>query len=122
VFDDHFAFIGNHRFVDRNIPEGFAPFNIKQIGLRLFVTYAKRLDPDSEDDQAGLGNGYVNIFTSKGWLIRRFASQGTLNSPWGIERLKTDCRFGIFPELLLPNQTILIGKFGDGLVNAYDGL
>lgn len=122
MFDDHFAFIGNDKFADANIPAGFVPFNIKWIGSRLFVTYGKQKAPDNEDDEAGLGNGYVNIFNAQGELESRFASQGTLNSPWGVELMKADNRFGISPQLSLPNQTILIGNFGDGHINAFDGL
>ncbi len=39
-------------------------------------------------DLAGVGNGYVDIFTTGGALVRRFATQGTLNSPWGLTLLR----------------------------------
>jgi uncharacterized protein (TIGR03118 family) len=121
IFDHNFAFVGNNKFADPTIPAGFAPFNIKEIGGSLFVTYAKQLGPDNEDDEAGPGNGYVNSFTTGGILKHRFASQGALNSPWGIEMLKFNNGFAIAPELPLSLQTILIGNFGDGRINAYDG-
>jgi hypothetical protein len=46
----------------QRIPEGFAPFNIQNIGGSLFVTYAKQ-DSARHDDVAGPGNGFVEIFT-----------------------------------------------------------
>jgi uncharacterized protein (TIGR03118 family) len=121
MFDQNFAFIGNDKFADPSIPAGFAPFNIKAIGNRLFVTYAKQLGPDNEDDEAGAGNGYVNVFDAGGTLMQRFASQGTLNSPWGIELVKGNNGSAATPILPLKQQTILIGNFGDGRINAYDG-
>lgn len=121
MFDHNFAFIGNNMFSDPTIPTGFAPFNIREIGGRVFVTYAKQLGPENKDDEAGPGNGYVNIFNAGGTLKSRFASQGTLNSPWAIEILKFNNGFAIAPELPLAQQTILIGNFGDGHINAFDG-
>jgi len=43
--------------------------------------------------------------------MRRFASQGTLNSPWGMV-FASD--FGPF------NNALLVGNFGDGTINAFD--
>src|SRR5262249_14764974 len=70
-------------FSDPSMPAGFAPFNIRNIGGNLFVTYAKQ-DDDKEDDVAGDGNGFINIFDPAGNMIKRFASNGSLNSPWGL--------------------------------------
>jgi uncharacterized protein (TIGR03118 family) len=112
VFDKNFALVNTKPFVDPNIPAGFAPFNIVNIGGNLYVTYAKQLAPDNHDDQAGLGNGFVDIYTPGGILIKRFASQGMLNSPWGIAPVVS--KFGQI------NNAILIGNFGDGHINVYD--
>src|SRR5438034_10075360 len=71
------------RFLDIGIPAGFAPFNIQNIGGRLYVTYAKQ-DADKEDDVAGPGNGFVDLFDTNGTLVRRVATQGALDSPWGL--------------------------------------
>jgi uncharacterized protein (TIGR03118 family) len=121
IFDHNFAFIGNNMFSDPTIPAGFAPFNIREIDGKVFVTYAKQLAPENKDDEAGPGNGYVNIFNTGGRFKQRFASGMHLNSPWGIELLKFNNGFAIAPELPLAQQTILIGNFGDGHINAYDG-
>jgi len=98
-------------FSDPNIPAGFAPFNVANIGGQLYVTYAKQ-DDDKEDDVAGPGNGYIDIFDTAGTLVRRFASQGTLNSPWAVAVAPSG--FGPF------GGALLIGNFGDGRINAYD--
>lgn len=112
VFDKSFNLINSKPFLDPNIPSGFAPFNIQNINGELYVTYAKQKGPDNVDDESGLGNGYVNIFNPNGTLVKRFASQGSLNSPWGVA--KAPAGFG------LGSNTILIGNFGDGHINAFD--
>jgi uncharacterized protein (TIGR03118 family) len=98
-------------FVDPNIPAGFAPFSITSIGGDLFVTYAKQ-NAQKHDDVAGPGNGFVDVFDTDGHLLRRFASRGVLNSPWGLARASFD--FGRF------SGDILIGNFGDGRINVFD--
>lgn len=121
MFDQNFNFVGNNMFTDPEIPMGYAPFNIKRIGNRLFVTYAKQLAPDNEDDEAGPGHGYVNVFNLSGQLKQRFASEGALNSPWGIEQMKYISEFELAPVTPPAQETILIGNFGDGRINAYAG-
>ena len=98
-------------FVDPDIPSGFAPFGIRAIDGNLFVTYAKQ-NAQMHDDVAGPGNGFVDVFDTDGHLLRRFASRGQLNSPWGIER--ASFAFGPFSGM------ILIGNFGNGRVNVFD--
>jgi uncharacterized protein (TIGR03118 family) len=98
-------------FSDPNIPPGFAPFGIQNINGDLFVTYALQ-DPARHDDKAGPGNGFVDVFDTDGNLLRRFASQGALNSPWGVAR--ASFAFGLF------SGQILVGNFGDGRINAFD--
>ncbi len=110
VFDAGFSFVKS--FTDATIPAGFAPFGIQRIGNQLYVTYAKQHGPDNEDDEAGAGNGFVDVFTTAGKLVRRFASHGSLNSPWAI--VVAPAGFGKFAG------DILIGNFGDGTIGAYD--
>jgi uncharacterized protein (TIGR03118 family) len=98
-------------FVDRNLPTGFAPFNIQEIGGRLYVAYAMQ-DPNSPDEVAGPGLGYVDVFDTNGHLIRRLVSQGNLNAPWGLAIAPR--HFGPF------SGDLLVGNFGDGMINAYD--
>jgi uncharacterized protein (TIGR03118 family) len=98
-------------FADPNIPAGYAPFGIQNIDGNLFVTYAKQ-NAAKHDDVAGPGNGFVDIFDTDGHLLRRFASRGALNSPWGITR--ASFAFGRF------SGDILVGNFGNGKINAFD--
>jgi uncharacterized protein (TIGR03118 family) len=111
VFDGNFNPALAGAFADPSLPAGYAPFNIRNVNGRLFVTYAKQ-DADAEDDVPGPGNGYVNEFDLDGVLIRRFASQGTLNAPWGIALAPAG--FGAF------GGQLLIGNFGDGRISAFD--
>jgi len=98
-------------FNDPYIPPGFAPFGIQNINGDLFVTYAKQ-NKEKHDDVAGPGNGFVDVFDTDGHLLRRFASRGPLNSPWGVAR--ASYAFGRF------SGDVLIGNFGNGQVNAFD--
>ncbi|MGF6920503.1 TIGR03118 family protein [Paraburkholderia sp. 40] len=98
-------------FADPNIPAGYAPFGIANIEGDLFVTYAKQ-DKQKHDDDAGRGHGFVDVFDTDGHLLRRFASRGPLDSPWGIAR--ASFAFGRF------SGKILIGNFGDGRINVFD--
>jgi uncharacterized protein (TIGR03118 family) len=121
IFDQNFNFVGNSMFADATMPAGFAPFNIRKLSDKLYVTYAKQEAPDNEDDEPGPGNGYVNIFNLDGSFVQRFASQGVLNSPWGLEIGKPNS--GNAPQSQNGNAgraTILIGNFGDGHINAFD--
>jgi uncharacterized protein (TIGR03118 family) len=97
-------------FSDPMIPAGYAPFGIALIDGNLFVTYAKQ-DAAKHDDDAAPGRGFVDVFDTDGNLIRRFASRGALDSPWGIARAPLD--FGGF------STDILIGNFGDGHISAF---
>lgn len=94
------------------VPNGFAPFNIQNIGGSLFVTYAKQ-DAARHDDVAGDGNGYVEIFTPAGRHIGHLEHGSWLNSPWGVVWTPRD--FGKF------SNTILVGNFGSGWIAAFNG-
>ena len=98
-------------FTDPDLPQGFAPFNIQQIGSFVFVTFALQ-DAAKHDPVVGAGNGIVDIFDQEGNFVHRFASHGALNAPWGIAR--AGANFGPF------SNDILIGNFGDGTINAFD--
>lgn len=106
---DPVALVGS--FLDPNLPAGFAPFGIQNIGGKLFVTYAKQ-DASGMDDVAGAGNGFVNIFDMNGNLLQRLISGGELNSPWGLALAPAN--FGEF------SNDLLVGNFGDGKINAFD--
>jgi len=109
MFNGKFQPIGS--FTDSSLPAGFAPFGITNIQGLLYVSFALQKAPDNHDDQAGPGNGFVDVFSPSGGLMRRFASQGTLNSPWG---MALSGSFGVF------SNALLVGNFGDGTINAFD--
>ncbi|HLH00148.1 MAG TPA: TIGR03118 family protein [Bryobacteraceae bacterium] len=105
VFDGKFApatVAGG--FVDSAIPSGYGPFNIWNLGGKLYVTYAAQ--------SAGVGNGYVSVFDMDGNLIKHLVSQGPLNNPWGVAIAPST--FGAFAGALI------VGNFGDGFINAFD--
>jgi uncharacterized protein (TIGR03118 family) len=110
IYDSTFTLVKT--FTDPNVDPNFAPFGIQNINGEIFVTFALQLLPDKVNDQAGPGNGFVDVFDTDGNLLRRFASHGTLNSPWGLAM--TPSGFGPF------GGSILVGNFGDGRINVFD--
>ncbi|WP_331736938.1 TIGR03118 family protein [Streptomyces sp. NBC_00211] len=112
IFNEDFRLVpSNGAFQDSNLPAGFAPFDVKEIGSKVFVTYALQ-DDEKEDDTPGPGNGFIDVFSKDGKLLKRFASQGVLNSPWGLEVAPKG--FGKF------SGDLLVGNFGDGRINVFD--
>lgn len=99
-------------FDDPNLPAGYAPFGIRNIGGELFVTYAVRA---GDDDAPGPGRGVVDVFNTSGMLQQRLISPGgALNSPWGLALAPTG-----FPQF---GGDLLVGNFGDGTIHAFDPL
>src|SRR5262249_28074603 len=113
VFDKDFNLVDEPAgaFQDPNLPQHYAPFGIQNTNGKLFVTYALQ-NMDAEDDVHGLGHGFVDVYDTDGNLLQRFASRGSLNSPWGIALAPSD--FGQF------SNDLLIGNFGNGLISAFD--
>ncbi len=112
VYDQDFRRI--HRansFIDPTLPAGFAPFGIADINGSIYVTYAKQ-DAAAEDDVAGPGLGFVNVFDTQGNFMKRLISHDNLNAPWGLALAPQD--FGGF------GGTLLVGNFGNGVIHAYD--
>lgn len=109
VYDGAFHSVG--AFTDPGVDPGFSPFDIANIGGLLYVTFAKPALPDMEDDEPGPGNGFVDIFTPDGHLLRRLISHGPLNSPWGLALAPR--HFGRL------GGALLVGNFGDGKINAF---
>lgn len=99
-------------FIDPNLPSGYAPFNIHNIGGNLYVMYAVQ-DSDAHDDVPGAGLGIVDVYTPDGTFVKRLISNGAqLNAPWGIAMAPGN--FGVF------SNDLLVGNFGDGKINAFD--
>jgi uncharacterized protein (TIGR03118 family) len=101
VFDQKFAPAHLHgSFHDPNLPAGYFPYNIQNLGGKLWVTYG------------GLDKGYVDVYDTDGNLIRRVVSGDHLYFPWGIAI--APAHFGQF------SNDLLVGNTGNGLINAYD--
>jgi uncharacterized protein (TIGR03118 family) len=103
-------------FVDPNLPKGYAPYNIQELGGKLYVLYAK-VDPATGRASPGLNQGFVNVFNLDGSPglpngNMRLISGMNLNAPWGITRASLN--FGQF------SGALLIGNNGDGTIDAFD--
>ena len=114
VFDTNFltpspALTGS--FTDPKVEHGYAPFGIQNIGGQIWVSYAKQ-DKFKHDPVNKPGHGFVSVFDTDGKLLQHFAQHGHLDSPWGM--VMAPGTFGPFAN------DILIGNFGDGLINAFD--
>jgi uncharacterized protein (TIGR03118 family) len=119
-------------FTDPAIPAGYSPFNIQNIGGKLYVMYAK-VAPDG-DEEVGSGNGYVDIYNPDGSLVKRFASRGALNAPWGVAQASAsfwedndndeDDNMNKNADNKMDKHctsatVILVGNFGNGHISAY---
>jgi uncharacterized protein (TIGR03118 family) len=98
-------------FVDPGVPAGYAPFGIRNLGGRIYVTYAKQ-DAAAEDEIAGQGRGFVSVFSTSGEFLERVATHGQLDAPWGLAFAPAG--FGKF------SGDLLVGNFGNGRINAYE--
>ena len=99
IYDGHFNFISS--FTDANLPAGAAPYNVALIKGLLYVTFT-----------GSSGGGVVDVFDMAGNFVKRFASGGTLQSPWGL---------ALAPENFGPaSNSLLVGNFGDGTVSYFN--
>ncbi len=102
VYDGTFTFVKS--FTDSGIPNGYAPFNVQDIGGQLYVTYAKT---------NGGSGGYVDIFQEDGTLVKELIKGKPLNQPWGLAMAPKN--FGKLSNTLLVgndnNKTSTISGF-----------
>ncbi len=99
-------------FTNPTVPAGFAPFNIQNMGGKLYVSYAKQ-DSAKKDDVSGPGNGYVAVFDMAGTLVgSNLIAAGPLNSPWGMAI--APATFGDAAG------TLLVSNFGDGTIHSFN--
>jgi len=98
-------------FLDRAIPEGFAPFNVQDVNGDLYVTYAKQ-NATKHDDVDFPGFGFVDKFSPTGKLLQRLEKGPWLNAPWGVALAPAN--FGFF------SNHLLIGNAGSGQIAVYD--
>jgi len=112
VFDSTYSPVTlPNAFQDANLPAGYVPFNIQNLGGNLYVAYALQntsktfIAPDA-------GNGYVDVYSTAGTFMSRLVSGGQLNAPWGLAIAPAN--FGDYAN------DLLVGNFGDGAVNAFN--
>jgi uncharacterized protein (TIGR03118 family) len=113
VFNTSFSptFVPAGAFTDPNIPEGFAPFNVQELNGNIFVAFAKQ-DEAKEDEEAGAGLGFADIFDANGNLLLRLRSGPWMNAPWGVALAPDD--FG------KESGRLLVGQFGSGEIATFD--
>ena len=121
VFDTHFAkvttLVGN--FTDPGtdplpaLPTGatsYATFGISEIDGKLYVAFAAQ--DGTGHKVTGTGAGFIDVFNADGTFVRRLATGGTLNAPWGL---------AMAPEGFGGAEHVLIvGNAGDGTLSAFD--
>jgi uncharacterized protein (TIGR03118 family) len=96
------------------VPATFSPYNIQLLDGRLYVAFAA-VDTDAEEpasDVPAPGAGHVVVYDLDGHIVKEFADQTRLNSPWGL---------AIAPENFGPfGRALLVANFGDGTIAAFD--
>lgn len=115
VYDSAFqpAHFGEDSFEDERIPEGYAPFNVQNIGGNIYVAFARQ-DAARHDEVDGAGKGFVDVFSPRGQLLHRLEHGPFLNAPWGLALASGD--FGSH------SHDVLVGQFGSGEILAFDAL
>lgn len=90
-------------FIDPNLPAGFHPYNIQNLGGILYVTY-----------NSAAGGGVVDTFDQNGNFLARIASNGSagpLSAPWGVAIAPSG-----FGNL---GGDLLIGNRGNGMIDIF---
>jgi uncharacterized protein (TIGR03118 family) len=100
------------KFGDPNIPAGFVPFNVQDLGGKVYVTYAPAGRP--AEIAATEGMGYVDVFDENGNFLQRLISQSKLAAPWGLALAPAG--FGQFGgDLLVGNLSFVASE-----INAFN--
>jgi uncharacterized protein (TIGR03118 family) len=98
------------QFTDPNLPSGYAPFNVMNLGGMVYVSYAVK--GPGKDEVDGPGNGIVSVFDTNGNFVQRLATGGVLNAPWGMALAPAG-----FGDV---GGDLLVGNFGDGTIHAFN--
>lgn len=107
-YDSNFH-LTSANFLDPTLPTGFDPYNVSVIGGKVYVTYAMN---NGNNDSGGTTGGFVDEFNMDGTFVKRLASGGTLDQPWGLAIAPSTFK-GFAGDLL-------VGNFGDGTINAFN--
>jgi len=113
AFDSSFAPVSlSGSFTDPTIPAGFVPFNVQDIGGKVYVTYAPA--GVAAQRAAAPGAGFVSIFDENGAFLQRLVSGSQLAAPWGLALAPAG--FGpLAGDLLVGNFS-----FASSVINAFD--
>ncbi len=111
VFNRDFKFVSTPtEFRDPKIPAGYAPFDVADLGGKVYVTYGKQ-NKAKTDVVAGSGLGFVDVYTVNGTLIKHLVAHGPLDEPWGLAIAPKG--FGPFAG------DLLVGNLGNGWINVF---
>jgi uncharacterized protein (TIGR03118 family) len=102
-------------FVDHSLPAGLVPFNVEDIGGKVYVAYAPAGHPAQTTATAGMGA--VAVFDESGDLLQNLVTGGPLASPWGMAIAPAN--FGQFGgDLLVGNFSFAKGVNSE--INAFN--
>jgi uncharacterized protein (TIGR03118 family) len=102
MFDGTFTPVKS--FDDPAIPRGFTPYGIQTINGNIWVTFTALNKAQG---------GFVDVFDTEGNLVKHFAVNGPLHSPWGIALAPAD--FGPMSNAILISNNISRGR-----INAFN--
>jgi len=115
AFDSSFAAVSlSGSFTDPNLPAGFVPFNVQDIGGKVYVTYAPA--GLAAQRAAMPGAGLVSIFDENGAFQQRLISGSQLAAPWALALAPAG--FGPLAGSLLVGNF----SFASSVINAFDPL
>ena len=102
MFNGDYTDVGS--FTDPNLPSGYAPFGLQDIGGLLYVSFAP---------VNGAPTGFVDIFKEDGTFVRRLIDGGSLQQPWG---------FAVAPNNFGPlsNTLLISNNTNAGTINAFN--
>jgi uncharacterized protein (TIGR03118 family) len=104
IYDATFTWKGSFA-ADPAIPAGFSVFGIRDIGGKVFVTFA---------DVSGGAGGFVDVYSESGALLKSsFIHGAPLNQPWGLALAPAN--FGPLSNTLLVSNNI-----NDGTINGFN--
>src|SRR6201997_792345 len=102
MFDSSFNFVKS--FSDPEIPQNFTPYGIQAINGQIWVTFTALNKAQG---------GFVDVFDTAGTLVKHFAVNGPLHSPWGIA--KAPANFGP-----MSNAILITNNTSRGRINAFN--
>ncbi len=101
VFDSSYNLVKS--FTDPTIPQSFAPYSVHNLNGQLWVAFGGNK----------AASGFIDVFDTDGNLLRHFAANGPLHSPWGMAMAPAD--FGPFS-----NAILIANNIPKGRINAFD--